>query len=69
MLNASAEPVLDFSGVRRLDFYSAGQLVNRIAPCQAAGKTVVIRHPNRLVAELMAVVGLDRLARIILPKS
>ncbi len=69
VLNASAEPVLDFSGVRRLDFYSAGQLVNRIAPCQAAGKTVVIRHPNRLVAELMAVVGLDRLARIILPKS
>lgn len=69
VLNDCVEPVLDFSGVRRLDFYSAGQLVNRIAPCQAAGKSVVIRHPNRLVAELMAVVGLDRLARIILPKS
>lgn len=69
VLQASERPVLDFSGVRRLDFFSAGQLVNRIAPCQAQGKTVVIRGPNHLVAELMAVVGLDRLARIIVPKS
>lgn len=69
VLAASERPVLDFSGVRRLDFFSAGQLVNRIAPYQAQGKEVIIRGPNHLVAELMAVVGLDRLARIIVPKS
>lgn len=62
-------PILDFSGVRRLDFFSAGQLVNRLAPYKAAGREIVIRSPNHLVAELMAVVGLNKQARIIVPKS
>jgi len=62
-------PVLDFSAVRRLDFFSAGQLVNRLAPLKAAGREVIIRSPNHLVAELMAVVGLNKFARIIVPKS
>lgn len=62
-------PVLDFSGVRRLDFFSAGQLVNRLAPYKLAGREIVIRSPNHLVAELMAVVGLNKQARIIVPKS
>lgn len=62
-------PVLDFSGVRRLDFFSAGQLVNRVAPFKARGKEITIRSPNLLVAELMAVVGLNKLAHIVVPKS
>jgi anti-anti-sigma regulatory factor len=62
-------PVLDFSGVRRMDFFSAGQLVNRLAPYKTAGRDIVIRSPNHLVAELMAVVGLNKQARIIVPKS
>ena len=61
--------VLDFSSVRRMDFFSAGQLVNRLAPYKAAGHEIVIRSPNHLVAELMAVVGLNKQARIIVPKS
>ena len=68
-LEGCETPVLDFSAVRRLDFFSAGQLVNRIAPLKAAGREVVIRSPNHLVAELMAVVGLNKQARIIVPKS
>lgn len=63
------QPVLDFSGVHRLDFFSAGQLVNRLAPYKSAGREIVIRSPNHLVAELMAVVGLNKQARIIVPKS
>lgn len=63
------QPVLDFSGVRRMDFFSAGQLVNRLSPYKAAGREIVIRSPNHLVAELMAVVGLNKQARIIVPKS
>ena len=63
------QPVLDFSGVRRLDFFSAGQLANRIAPLKDAGCDVVIRSPNHLVAELMGVVGLNKVARIIVPKA
>ncbi|PKO92887.1 MAG: hypothetical protein CVU16_05920 [Betaproteobacteria bacterium HGW-Betaproteobacteria-10] len=63
------QPVLDFSAVRRMDFYSAGQLVNRLSPYKIAGREIIIRSPNHLVAELMAVVGLSKQARIIVPKS
>jgi len=66
---AQQNTILDFSGVRRMDFFSAGQLVNRIAPFKVKGCDIVIRSPNHLVAELMAVVGLNKQARIIVPKS
>ena len=69
VIEATEQPILDFSGVRRLDFVSAGQLVNRLAPYKAAGRDIVIRSPNHLVAELMAVVGLNKQARILVPKS
>lgn len=69
VIEAHEQPVLDFSGVSRLDFVSAGQLVNRLAPYKAAGRDIIIRSPNHLVAELMAVVGLNKQARIVVPKS
>jgi anti-anti-sigma regulatory factor len=69
VLELNGQPVIDFAGVSRMDFYSVGQLVNRLAPFKAAGKDILIRHPNHLVAELMRVVGLDKQARIIIPKS
>lgn len=69
VLERFSQPILDFSRVTRLDFISAGQLVNRLAPIKASGREIVIRSPNHLVAELMAVVGLNKQARIIVPKS
>lgn len=69
VLENTEAPVIDFSGVRRMDFFSAGQLVNRIAPYKAQGREIIIRSPNHLVAELMAVVGLNKQARILVPKS
>ena len=69
IIEGMAQPVLDFSRVTRLDFVSAGQLVNRLAPIKAAGGDIIIRSPNHLVAELMAVVGLNKQARIVVPKS
>ena len=69
VLNADDHVVLDFSAVRRIDFVSAGQLVNRLGAVKGGGREVVIRSPNHLVAELMAVVGLNKFARIIVPKS
>ena len=69
VLNLQDHVVLDFSGVRRLDFFSAGQLVNRLSPLKGSGREVIIRSPNHLVAELMAVVGINKFARIIVPKS
>jgi anti-anti-sigma regulatory factor len=68
VIEGQESPILDFSGVRRMDFFSAGQLVNRLAPYKAAGYEIVVRSPNHLVAELMAVVGLNKQARIIVPK-
>lgn len=62
-------PVIDFSGVSRMDFFSASQLANCLTPLKAAGREVVIRSPHHLVAELMALVGLNKVARIIVPKS
>ncbi|NJD24430.1 MAG: STAS domain-containing protein [Betaproteobacteria bacterium] len=61
--------ILDFSAVRRLDFFSAGQLVNRLVALKGSGREVMIRSPNHLVAELMGVVGLNKMARILVPKS
>ncbi len=69
VLNGEDHVILDFAAVRRLDFSSAGQLVNRLVPVKESGRDVVIRSPNHLVAELMAVVGLNKFARIIVPKS
>jgi len=62
-------PVLDFSGVRRMDFFSAGQLANRLGIFKHGGREIVIRSPNHLVAELMGVVGINKYARILVPKS
>jgi anti-anti-sigma regulatory factor len=63
---AGRECYLDFSKVTRLDFVSAGALFGLI---KASGcSQVVIYHPNRLVAELMRVVGVDQVARIELSK-
>ncbi len=61
--------VIDFSAVRRIDFFSAGQLVNCLSKLKDGGRDITLRNPNFLVAELMIVVGLNRLARIIVPKS
>ncbi len=62
-------PVIDFSGVKRLDFFSAGLLRNILEPIKRQGKEVIIRDPNHLVAELMGIVDLPSVARIIVPKT
>ena len=61
--------ILDFSAVTRVDFFSAGQLVNRLAPLAAQGRQITIRHPNRLVCGLLQIVGLDQYARIVTVKA
>lgn len=67
-LDSTDLPILDFSRVKRLDFFSAGLLRNTLEPYWRQGKEVVIRHPHHLVAELMGIVGLSHVARIVVPK-
>jgi anti-anti-sigma regulatory factor len=61
--------ILDFSVVTRVDFVSAGTLVNLLSPIKRQGKRVIINHPNHLVAELLGVVGLKAVAEIVLAKT
>ena len=68
-VEANDPVVIDFSAVTRIDFVSAGTLVNLLTPAKRAGKRVVIRHPNHLVAELLGVVGLNAVAEFAFAKS
>ncbi|MCP5268010.1 MAG: STAS domain-containing protein [Zoogloeaceae bacterium] len=61
--------IIDFSAVTRIDFVSAGTLVNLLSPSRRAGKQVIIHHPNHLVAELLGVVGLRSVAEIITARN
>ncbi|MCL2076283.1 MAG: STAS domain-containing protein [Betaproteobacteria bacterium] len=60
LLKPGEENRLDFSGVSRIDFVSAGMLVNVL---KAAGKATIV-HPNRMVAELLRVMGVDQVAKV-----
>ncbi|MDR0234276.1 MAG: STAS domain-containing protein [Zoogloeaceae bacterium] len=59
-LKPGEENRLDFSGVSRVDFVSAGMLVNVL---KTAGHVTIV-HPNRLVAELLRVMGVDQVAKM-----
>ena len=60
------DPVLiECSTLRRMDFISAGALLNILTTVRGTGKQIVFRHPNHLVAELFGVVGLKAVAAIV----
>ncbi|MDR2638031.1 MAG: STAS domain-containing protein [Zoogloeaceae bacterium] len=61
LLTPGKEVSLDFSRIRRVDFISAGMLVNIL---QNEGGKVTVRHPNWLVAELFRVMGIDQVAHV-----
>ena len=63
------DPVLiDCSGLTRIDFISAGALVNVLTVIQRSGKKIALRHPNHLVAELFGIVGMKSVATIVFAK-
>ena len=49
----------------RIDFISAGALLNVLTAIRRTGKQIVFQHPNHLVAELFGIVGLKAVATII----
>ena len=64
------DPVfLDCMALRRMDFISAGALLNVLTTIRRAGKQIVFHHPNHLVAELFGVIGLTAVATIVFAKS
>jgi ABC-type transporter Mla MlaB component len=64
-LKAHKSIVIDMSGVSRLDFAAAGVLFTALQPACKSGVSVVIRHPNYLVAALLKIVGLADVATVI----
>ncbi|WP_301103219.1 STAS domain-containing protein [Propionivibrio sp.] len=63
------DPVLIECGqLTRMDFISAGALLNVLTTIRQSGKQIIFRHPNHLVAELFGTVGLKAIATIVSAK-
>ncbi len=56
--------MIDCSELVRMDFVSAGVLLNVLSGVRKSGKPIVLHHPNYLVAELFGIVGLKGIAAI-----
>lgn len=64
--SATRDPVLiDCGALVRMDFISAGALLNVLTTVRQSGKQIVFRHPNHLVAALFGVVGLKSVATLV----
>ena len=61
--------IIDCAELTRIDFVSAGALLNVLTVVQRSSKQIVFRHPNHLVAELFRVVGLNTVATIVFAKN
>lgn len=60
--------VIDCLAVTRMDFVSAGALLNVLTPVRRGGKEIIFRHPSHLVAELFGVIGLKAVSSIVFAK-
>jgi len=67
-LGGSEQPVIDMAAVQRMDFTTAGAMLNVLTPHWQRGVSVTLRHPNRLVAELLHVVGVGALVTTVYAK-
>ena len=61
--------IIDCAELTRIDFVSAGVLLNVLTSVRGSGKQIVFRHPNHLVVELFRVVGLKAIAGIVFAKN
>lgn len=67
---AANDPVLiDCAAVTRMDFLSAGAMLNVLTTVKRTGRQVIFRHPGYLLAELFRVVGLKAVADIVLARN
>lgn len=68
-LGGSEQPVIDMTAVPRMDFTTAGTMLNVLTPHWQRGVSVTLRHPNRLVAELLHVVGVSAMVTVVFAKT
>jgi ABC-type transporter Mla MlaB component len=62
---ANSMLVIDMSQARRVDFVTAGLMLNVLSKLQRAGTTIQIRGANELITVLFLVMGIGKIARII----
>jgi ABC-type transporter Mla MlaB component len=62
---ANAMLVIDMSRAKRVDFVTAGLMLNVLSKLQRSGTTIQIRGANELINALFLVMGIGRIARII----
>lgn len=60
--------ILDCAHLVRIDFNSANQLMSRLQPLAAQGRSIRLEHVNHLVAALFRVIGLHEILQIGLRK-
>lgn len=68
-LAAHEQSVLDMAAVERMDFTSAGTLLNILTSHWQRGVAITLRHPNRLVGELLNVVGVGAMVSVVYAKA
>ncbi|MFZ5512689.1 MAG: STAS domain-containing protein [Pseudomonadota bacterium] len=59
-----SQVTIDCSGLKRMDFVSAGTFLNALTKLQAAGKPVAIRAANAMVYALFGVLGINQVAQV-----
>jgi len=57
---------VDCTGLRRMDFVSAGMLFNALADLKTQGKQVALKNVNAMVAALLRVMSVDQVAQVAL---
>jgi len=62
---ANSPLVIDMSRVRRVDVASAGVLLRVLTTLRQAGANIQIRGANELVAALLGIMGIGKVARIV----
>jgi len=62
--NDHANVVIDCTGLKRMDFVSAGMFLNTLTNLQVAGKNVTLRQPNQLILGLFNVLGIDQVVHV-----
>ena len=62
---ANSMLVIDISRARRVDFVSAGVLLNALSQLRQAGTTIQIRGTNQMIAALFEVMGVSKVATVI----
>jgi ABC-type transporter Mla MlaB component len=62
---ANGTLTVDLAKVRRVDFVSAGMMLNVLTKLRHGGVSIRIQNANELVAALFAVMGIEKVATVV----